>query len=773
MPDAGSRVRQLEGPGRAAGRLPLAFWGAASWLAVAAFALATSTLIFRRLGPETFGLWATLSSLRGFLLFLDGGLAFGVTRDVVLADARDEQARLRLASASLMYVVAGVMALAIGLAGAATPGALLGLGGQPLEAARLATAWFAVDAAILLASAPLAGLLRGRERLDLLALVNGGQALGGLLLLSLVPGRWGLAGVTASLALVRLAAVAATWLLLQPADRRLLTWTKVDRRAVRQVAAFASPLWIIAAGTQLGLGTDVPLVGAFHGAVLAGHYALGAALPALCVGLLFALLDAYFPRMAASEGKDSEALVAATCLAGCLLAGLGFGSLALHRGDLLVAWVGTSPGLATRVAAWYSAAWALNVPAHVLVLVAIARASHRLAAPLVLVEACASLGVGFLLVRWRPDGPAIATLVVLAASNLVILPFLLLRRLQLGWRGVLRACGKGYGAGGAASLLVWAAAAPFAGAPPLRLAVVVLGTVSAAALLLTRAFRPAAFQTALNVVFLGGWRVLLRMRSEGRQQRVALEKARRTSPLVWVPEKPPLVTVRIATYSRGQLVADRAIASALAQTHAHLEVLVVGDHCDEATARAVRAVRDPRVRFENLPERGRYPDRAAWRWMVAGAAPMNRALELARGEWLAPLDDDDEFTPDHVEALLDACRTRDLEFAYGQADMEVAPGRWEVVGSWPLRQGAIIHAAVLYSSRLLGFRHAIDAWRINQPGDWNLWRRMQRCGVRMGFLERVVCRHYLEARDVGGHSRPAVRAPADPRPPDRPAPRLP
>ena len=177
-------------------------------------------------------------------------------------------------------------------------------------------------------------------------------------------------------------------------------------------------------------------------------------------------------------------------------------------------------------------------------------------------------------------------------------------------------------------------------------------------------------------------------------------------------------------------------------------MLVVGDRCDAATEAAVLSVHDPRVRFENLPRRGDYPVNPAHRWMVAGATPMNRALSTARGEWIAPLDDDDEFTPDHIEVLLDACRERDLEFAYGQADMEMEPGDWKPVGRWPLAEGGVVHAAVLYDSRLRVMTHAIDSWRLNEPGDWNLWRRMRDAGVKMGFVDRIVCRHFLERRDI-------------------------
>jgi glycosyltransferase involved in cell wall biosynthesis len=246
----------------------------------------------------------------------------------------------------------------------------------------------------------------------------------------------------------------------------------------------------------------------------------------------------------------------------------------------------------------------------------------------------------------------------------------------------------------------------------------------------------------------GGWRIYLRQRSEARRARATIDASRTLRPTMWAQTAAPLVTVRIATYNRGPLVAERAIASAQAQTYSNLEILVVGDHCDEATAKAVMAVKDKRLRFVNLPSRGVYPTQPERRWMVAGEAPMNHALDIARGAWLAPLDDDDEFTPDHVEVLLDACRERTLDFAYGLARMEVAEGNWETVGSWPLRLGQIIHASVLYSMDLRILRHDVNSWRLHEPGDWNLWHRMRDAGARMGFVDHVVVNHYLERREL-------------------------
>jgi hypothetical protein len=69
--------------------------------------------------------------------------------------------------------------------------------------------------------------------------------------------------------------------------------------------------------------------------------------------------------------------------------------------------------------------------------------------------------------------------------------------------------------------------------------------------------------------------------------------------------------------------------------------------------------------------------------MVAGSTPMNHGVEISRGEWIAPLDDDDEFTPDHVEVMLNAaCLARGLDFAWGIAESEHQDGSWSRQGSW-------------------------------------------------------------------------------------------
>jgi hypothetical protein len=228
------------------------------------------------------------------------------------------------------------------------------------------------------------------------------------------------------------------------------------------------------------------------------------------------------------------------------------------------------------------------------------------------------------------------------------------------------------------------------------------------------------------------------------EEKRLLTQARDGRDICWADEQDsePLVTVRIATYNRGPLIAERAIPSVLEQTYRNLEVLVVGDACDDVTAAAVRSIDDKRLRFINLPTRGLYPADPNARWMVAGAHPMNTALALARGTWLAPCDDDDVFTKTHVEQLLEHALRNRLEMVWSRAALRQPDRSWVVTLGPPLRYGQVSHGSVMYSLGLRFMHHNPTCWKLPEPGDWNLWRRMQRAGVRIGFLDEVTYLHY-------------------------------
>jgi hypothetical protein len=234
----------------------------------------------------------------------------------------------------------------------------------------------------------------------------------------------------------------------------------------------------------------------------------------------------------------------------------------------------------------------------------------------------------------------------------------------------------------------------------------------------------------------------IRSRIEIRQDRQELERLRAGRDVVWHDHTHPLVTVRIATFSVGPRL-HVAVDSALRQSYDNVEVLIIGDNCDHETARVAESYRDRGVRFLNLPRRGQYPDDPRQRWMVAGVAPMNTALELARGEWIAPCDDDDMLTDDHVEKLVAHALSERLELVWSRAALQTASGSWLQTAPNRLEEGHISHGSVLYSTDLRFMRYNRRSYLSGHPGDWELWQRMSRAGVRMGYLDALTYYHFF------------------------------
>ena len=203
----------------------------------------------------------------------------------------------------------------------------------------------------------------------------------------------------------------------------------------------------------------------------------------------------------------------------------------------------------------------------------------------------------------------------------------------------------------------------------------------------------------------------------------------------------PLVSVPIATYNAAELLVDRAIASILAQTYEHWEAVIVGDGCTDDTAVRIEMLGDPRIRFVNLPFRTIYPDSPDDRWAVSGAAPWNRAVELCRGEWIAPLDDDDEFLPNHIETLLELALEQRAEFAYGGTETVGHPSA-SYLFSFPPVIGSVSMQSAIYLRALDFFECDTQSWAIEETTDWNFIRRMLDAGVLMAAIDQPVARYY-------------------------------
>jgi glycosyltransferase involved in cell wall biosynthesis len=102
-----------------------------------------------------------------------------------------------------------------------------------------------------------------------------------------------------------------------------------------------------------------------------------------------------------------------------------------------------------------------------------------------------------------------------------------------------------------------------------------------------------------------------------------------------------LVSVVIPTRGRPRIV-QRAVKSALSQTLRQLEVIVVVHWEDLETVDGLESMRDERLRIVKAPK------------LIGGAEARNLGVQAAQSDWIAFLDDDDEWLPGKLERQL-AC----------------------------------------------------------------------------------------------------------------------
>lgn len=114
----------------------------------------------------------------------------------------------------------------------------------------------------------------------------------------------------------------------------------------------------------------------------------------------------------------------------------------------------------------------------------------------------------------------------------------------------------------------------------------------------------------------------------------------------------PTVSVVIATYNRSQIL-RYAIQSICDSTYTDWELIVVGDACTDDTAECVSSFEDPRIRFINLPLR-----------CGDQSGPNNHGVASARGRYVAFLNHDDLYLPDHLAACLAEIEQSGADFVW-------------------------------------------------------------------------------------------------------------
>jgi glycosyltransferase involved in cell wall biosynthesis len=182
----------------------------------------------------------------------------------------------------------------------------------------------------------------------------------------------------------------------------------------------------------------------------------------------------------------------------------------------------------------------------------------------------------------------------------------------------------------------------------------------------------------------------------------------------------PKVSVLLPVY-QGDRYLRTAIESILSQTFTNFELIIIDDASTDQSTEIIGSFHDPRIRFAQNDVN------------LGLIATLNRAIELARGEYIARMDQDDISLPERL--------ARQVAFMDSRPEL-AASGTWatdideegKVLGDRRLAVGAqmlygywwptpIIHPSAIIRRSLLGnLRYDSDALHCE---DYDLWLRLR------------------------------------------------
>ncbi|SRR6266702_27528 len=204
------------------------------------------------------------------------------------------------------------------------------------------------------------------------------------------------------------------------------------------------------------------------------------------------------------------------------------------------------------------------------------------------------------------------------------------------------------------------------------------------------------------------------------------------------------ISVITPFFNRAHLI-QRLIGTIENQTVQPIEIIIVDDCSTDDTETAVRDAASPvPIVYTRLEKNG------------GGAIARNAGIELAKGDYVAFLDSDDEWDPDHLQTLLERARSAAGDFVIASRARIVPGGRVMPRGEFPkhgsaadqmyfvLSGGLAFQTSTLLMPRATASRHKFDG-RLRRHQDWDLIFRLIREKVELNLLPSVSTKYHAPA----------------------------
>lgn len=183
--------------------------------------------------------------------------------------------------------------------------------------------------------------------------------------------------------------------------------------------------------------------------------------------------------------------------------------------------------------------------------------------------------------------------------------------------------------------------------------------------------------------------------------------------------------------------------SVAAQTYRPIQHVVVSDGPNENLERLLAPIAHENsltgyeLTVDFLPEHS-----TTNRW---GHNARLRGNEIAKGDYIAYLDDDDELFPHHIELLMKKIEEQSVDFAYSRIMIHEPWGSF-ASGAEPPRYTEISTSSILHRKDLLEVANWRDEGQLTI--DWDLAERWMNGGANWAFVPQITSQAHRDAPNV-------------------------
>lgn len=206
-----------------------------------------------------------------------------------------------------------------------------------------------------------------------------------------------------------------------------------------------------------------------------------------------------------------------------------------------------------------------------------------------------------------------------------------------------------------------------------------------------------------------------------------------------------LVSIIMPNYNSEKYL-EATIKSVLAQTYQNWELIFVDDCSTDRSLEYVKAFLDERIRIFRMEKNG------------GAALARNKAIEEARGKWIAFLDSDDLWVPNKLEKQLTYMQENDISFSY--SDYEVIDESNQTITTYRPTRSVCSYSDILKHNHIGCLTVIYDSDRLGKVPmptdaikreDMACWLKILKTGEQAHCLHECLARYKVHSNSVSSN----------------------